>query len=134
MNLVCHRRIKILMMDTWKMCIFLSLTYVGGEMLLNRPKYRESVWTGTLVPIFLKAVFDVLPGIREGLLDLRLLHNVPGKGNPLLPAAQEQRHRLFHGKDEFLQAIQVLAPRFRLYVTFMPNNASVRTSCLMKQW
>ena len=27
-----------------------------------------------------------------------------------------------HGKDEFLQAIQVLAPRFRLFGTFFPDN------------
>ena len=50
-------------------------------MLFNRLKYSESVWIGTRVPIFLKAVFDVLPGIREGLLDLRYLHNLPWKGN-----------------------------------------------------
>ena len=27
-----------------------------------------------------------------------------------------------HGKDEFLQAIQVLGPRFRLFGTFLPDN------------
>ena len=27
-----------------------------------------------------------------------------------------------HGKDEYLQAIQVLAPRFRLFGTFFPEN------------
>ena len=26
------------------------------------------------------------------------------------------------GKDEFLQAIKVLAPRFRLFGTFLPDN------------
>ena len=29
-----------------------------------------------------------------------------------------------HGKDEFLQAFQVLAPRFRLHGTFIPKNAN----------
>ena len=28
------------------------------------------------------------------------------------------------GKDEFLQAIQVLAPRFRLFSTFLPDNVN----------
>ena len=50
-------------------------------MLFNRFKYTEVVWIGTRVPIFLKAVFDVSPGIREGLLYPRLPHNLPGKGN-----------------------------------------------------
>ena len=39
-------------------------------MLFNRLKYSESGWIGTQVSIFPKAVFDVTPGIREGLLDL----------------------------------------------------------------
>ena len=50
-------------------------------MLFNRLKYSESCWTGTRVPKILKAVFDVLPGIREGLLDHRFRHDVPGKEN-----------------------------------------------------
>ena len=39
-----------------------------------------------------------------------------------------------HGKDEFLQAIQVLAPRFRLYGTSIPNNANAGGSgtCIHK--
>ena len=35
-----------------------------------------------------------------------------------------------HGKDEFLQAFQVLAPRFRLYGTFIPNNANAGGSAI----
>ena len=35
-----------------------------------------------------------------------------------------------HRKDEFLQAIQVLAPRFQLYGTFIPDNA--KTPQLMR--
>ena len=55
--------------------------YVAGAMLFNRLKYSESGWIGTRVPIFLKAVFDVLLEIREGLLDPRFPHNLPGKEN-----------------------------------------------------
>ena len=69
------------MMDTWKMLTLLTHSYVGSAMLFNRLKYSESGWTGTHVSIFLKAVFDVLPGIRDGLLDPHFLHNLPGKEN-----------------------------------------------------
>ena len=45
----------------------------------HRLKYSESDWIGTRVPVFLKAVFDVLPGIREGFLEPLFLHNIRGK-------------------------------------------------------
>ena len=35
-----------------------------------------------------------------------------------------------HGKDEFLQAIQVLAPRFRLFGTFLPDNENAKGSAI----
>ena len=35
-----------------------------------------------------------------------------------------------HGKDEFLQAFQVWAPRFRLYGTFIPGNAKAGGSAI----
>ena len=35
-----------------------------------------------------------------------------------------------HGKDEFLQAIQVLAPRFRLCGTFLPDNENAGGSAI----
>ena len=35
-----------------------------------------------------------------------------------------------HGKDEYLQAIQVLAPRFRLYGTFFLENAGGSAICI----
>ena len=35
-----------------------------------------------------------------------------------------------HGKDEFLQAIQVLAPQFRLFGTFLPNNENAGGSAI----
>ena len=35
-----------------------------------------------------------------------------------------------HGKDEFLQAIQVLVPQFRLFGTFIPNNLSAGGSII----
>ena len=42
--------------------------------------------------------------------------------------------REVHGKDEFLQAIQVLAPRFKLFGTFIPGNENAGGSdmCIRK--
>ena len=38
-----------------------------------------------------------------------------------------------HGKDEFLQAIQVLSPRFRLFGTFLPDNENAGGSAICIQ-
>ena len=35
-----------------------------------------------------------------------------------------------HGKDEFLQAIQVLAPQFRFFGTFLPDNENAGGSAI----
>ena len=35
-----------------------------------------------------------------------------------------------HGKDEYLQAIQVLAPRFRFFGTFIPDNENAGGSAI----
>ena len=35
-----------------------------------------------------------------------------------------------HGKDEFLHALQVLAPRFQLFGTFIPDNANAGGSAI----
>ena len=38
-----------------------------------------------------------------------------------------------HGKDEFPQAIQVLAPQFRLFGTFLPDNENAGGSAICIQ-
>ena len=38
-----------------------------------------------------------------------------------------------HGKDEFLQAIQVLGPRFWLFGTFLPDNENAGGSAICIQ-
>ena len=47
-------------------------------MLFNHLKYSEVVWIGTRVSTSQMVVFDVLPGILEVLLDLRIPRNFPG--------------------------------------------------------
>ena len=54
--------------------------------LTDHLKYNEVVWIGTRASIFLMAVFDVLRGIQEVLLDLRLPHNFPGSRNIVISA------------------------------------------------
>ena len=78
---VCHRLRKIPITDTWKMLFLLLHIYVGGAMLFNHLKCNEVVWTGTQVSIFLKAVFDVSPGIQEARWISVVLHKLPGKEN-----------------------------------------------------
>ena len=68
-------------MDIWKMFFMLVHIYVGGAMHFNHLKYNEVVWIGIQLFTFLKAVFDVSPGIQEGLLDLSFPHKLLGKGN-----------------------------------------------------
>ena len=108
-------------------------------MLFNHLKHNEVVWIGTQVSMFLKAVFDVSPGIKEGLLDLHFLHKLPGKENITTSVDFTGSNDIIclqeiHGKDEFLQALQFLDPCLQLFGTFIPNNTNARVSsiCIQK--
>ena len=124
---VFHRRGKRQMMDTWKMLFLFLYIYVGGAML-EHVKYSEFVRIRTRVPMFRKAIFDVSPGMQESLFDISFLHKFPSKRNNHVKRLTQNNDNVclqeIHGKDDFLQAIQVIAPRFRLYGTFTPNNAN----------
>ena len=107
--------------------------------LFHHMKHNEVVCIGTQVSIFLMAVFHVSPGIQEGLLHLRFLHKLPGKENRTTSvnvpeATTSSAYKKFSGKDEFLHALQILAPRFQLFGTFIPNNANAGGSavCIQK--
>ena len=81
------------------------------------------------VPMFRMEALDAFLGIREGSSALLLPRNVPGAGNmPILHALPENNDVIClqetHGKDQFPQAVQVLVSQFRLFGTFMPNNAN----------
>ena len=66
------------------------------------------------------------PAIREGLLDHLLVNNFPEKKHVYFTRLTKNNDIIciqeMHGKDEFLHAIQALAPQFRLFGTFIPNN------------
>ena len=57
-----------------------------------------------------------------------------GTGNPNSITSKNHNNIIclqeVHGKDEFLQAIQVLAPQFRLFGTFLPNNENAGGSAI----
>ena len=64
----------------------------------------------------------------------RFPHKLPGKehnyfglltGSNDIICLQE-----IHGKDEFLHALQITAPRFKLFGTFIPNNANAGGSAI----
>ena len=79
-------------------------------------------------------VFDALPGVREVLLDPLLPDNFPEKNTSVLHDLPRIHDVIclqeIHGKNEFLQAIQVLVLQFRLYGTFVPNNVSAGGSAI----
>ena len=105
-------------------------------MLFNHhSKYYSVLQVGKdVAPSFLKAC-DVLLGTPGGLIGsvfpkqknrefkLKYLEQLCDNNNSL--CFQE-----VHGKDEYLQAIQVLAPRFRFFGTFIPDNENAGGSAI----
>ena len=92
----------------------------------------------------LQGAMDVAPSIPK---DCDVLLGTPGVLVGSVFSRQRKREskliylkRLFdtiiiclqgvHGKDEFLQAIQVFAPRFRLFGTFLPDNDNAGGSAI----
>ena len=105
--------------------VWLLLNVLAGDRVLfkyNRRDYNALQGGLVVVPSFLKAC-DVLLGIPEALSDL----SSPDKGTGNLNLFISQSSLIVttfcclqevHGKDDFLQAIQVLAPQFRFFLFF----------------
>ena len=55
-------------------------------MLFNHLRYNEVILRRTRVSTVLMVVFDVLPGILEVLMGLRLPHKFPGDRNMIISA------------------------------------------------
>ena len=96
---------------------------------IQPPDIQQVRLDRTRASIFLVTAFDASPGTREGLLD-HLLHQFSSEMNNNYFTRNDKNNIIFiqgiHGKHEFLQAIQVLHPQFRLYGTFIPNNLKRR--------
>ena len=65
-------------------------------------------------------VVSVFSRQKEQRIQTQISQKTPG----------QQPYYLSHGKDEFLQAIQVLAPRFRLFGTFLLDNENAGGSAI----
>ena len=100
----------------------------GDRVLFKHSRRYYNILQGGMdvAPSFPKA-YDVLLGTPGALLD----QFSPDKGiensNSNISKKLLDHNNIIclqevHGKDEFLQAIQVLAPRFRLFGTFLPVN------------
>ena len=91
---------------------------------------RSTGWMD-VAPSFPEAC-DVLLGTPGALVDLlapdkgtESSNSIISKNSWTIICLQE-----VHGKDEFLQAIQVLAPRFRLFGAFLPDNENAGGSAI----
>ena len=117
----------------------LSRTPVGGVMLFNHLRYSKILQVGIHVATSLMAVCDVLLGTLGGLVgsDLSSQRNGELKVNYFGKLIENNNViclQEVHGKDEFLQAIQVWAPRFNLFGTFKAGNENAGRSatCIHK--
>ena len=77
----------------------------------------------------------VLPGTPGCSLDLFLLDKGTESPNSIISKKLLNHNNIIclqevRGKDEFLQAIQVLAPRFRLFGTFLLDNENAGGSAI----
>ena len=106
--------------DVW---FSLHMNVLDGDRALFRHIHRfyNALQGGMVVaPFFLKAC-AVLLGLLGALSDL---------SSPLFDRNNIICLQEVHGKDEFLQTIQVLAPQFRLFGTFLLNNENAGGSAI----
>ena len=77
---------------------------------------------------------DVLLGTPGALLDLFSPDKGTESPNSIISKLLDHNNIIclqeVHGKDEFLQAIQVLAPQFRLFGAFLPDNENAGGSAI----
>ena len=100
--------------------LFQLLSVLAGDRVLfthNRRYYNVLQGGMDVAPSFPKAC-DVLLGTRGALLDLFSPDKGTESPNSIFLKKLSDHNNIIclhevHGKDEFLQAIQVLAPRFR---------------------
>ena len=101
-------------------------------MLFNHLNYNEVVWIGVYIPE---------GGLRCVIWNTRGFIGSPSSSQ----TSRERKHNYFsrltgsndiiclqeiNWKDEFLHALQVLAPRFQLFGRFIPDNANAGGSAI----
>ena len=135
-NPALHLPMKIPKTNIQKAPFHLSHIYVGGGMLFNHLKYNEVVWIGNTCVHIPDGGLRCVTWNTRGLI---------GSLTSCSQLSREQKKIYFrrliennniiclqdvHGKDEFLQAIQILAPRFRLYGALKRDNANAGGSAI----
>ena len=114
-------------------CFGLILSFPNTNILAAMSQKKKSCRSGYMWPLSLMAVSDVLLGTPRVSLGRFFLHKrKQGAKTQLFRVVIENNTVIclqeVHGKNEFLQAIQVWAPRFRLFGTFMPGNENAEGS------
>ena len=109
-------------------------TPVRGKVLFNHLKYYKVLQVGIHVAISLMEVCGVLLGTPGVSLDRFFLAEEQRGQTQIFQEALGNNNILclqeVHGKDEYLQAMQVLAPRFRFFGTFIPGNEDAGGSAI----
>ena len=108
---------------------------VRGKVLFNHLKYYKVLQVGIHVAISLMEVCDILLGTPVVSLDrFFLAEEQRAQTQIYLRKLFDNNNILCLQKDAYLQAIQVLAPRFRFFATFIPGdeNAGGSAICIHK--
>ena len=107
----------------------------GDRMLFkDNRRYYNVLKGGMDVALSFPKACDVLLGTPGVLLDLLSPNKRTESSNSLISKLLDANNILclqeVHGKDDYLQAIQVLAPRFRFFGTFIPDNENAGGSAI----
>ena len=117
--------------------LFQLLNILAGDRVLftHNRRYYNVLQDGMGVAPSSPKAFDVLLGTPGASLDLFLQDKGTESSNSDISKKNLDNNNIIclqevHGKDEFLQAIQVLASRFRLFRTFFPDNENAGGSAV----
>ena len=112
-NPAFHLPMKIPMTDIPKTLFQLSYIYVGGAMLFNHLEHNKILRVGIHVATSLMAVSDVSLGTLGVSLGRFFLHKETESSNSTISGSSLRKTCLqeVHGKNEFLQAIQMCGLR-----------------------
>ena len=95
-------------------------------MLFNHLEYKEVIWRGTRVSIFLMAVFDVVPGILEVLVDLGLPHKFLGNTTTSGDSSKttSSAFKKYMGRTNIFMLLKCSHHVSNSLVRFIPDNAN----------
>ena len=122
--------------DYDELLFLLPNVVVGDRVLFTHNRgFSNVLQCGTGAAPSFPRVYVVLLGTPWALLDLFSPDKGTGNPNSNISKKLLDHNNIIclqevHGKDQFLQAIQVLAPQFRLFGTFLPANENAGGSAI----